>query len=77
MNPKVSSEACLTSMESFAALLQRLGISSNHSYLGISMLAIAATALAACFLTTAELVPKLARIASLTNDLKVVSRFAQ
>lgn len=65
MKPRVSRAACLISMFSCAELLQRLLIISNHSPLGISMLAIAATALATYLRTTDEDDAKFANKASL------------
>ena len=73
MYPNVYKEAFLISMESFAALLQRLVSKSVHSLLGISIAAIAAIAVATCVLTTLEGVARLKSMAYLIWSLKVGS----
>lgn len=51
MKPRVSNEAYLISIDSCSAFEAKFGIKSSHSFLGISMLAIIATAPDTCFLT--------------------------
>ena len=68
-NPNVYSDAFLISICSCAELLHKLGIKSSHSFLGISMAAIAATALATYVLTPEEGVAKLYIIACLICSL--------
>lgn len=77
MNPRVSSAAFLISGAGLAEFAQRLGMSSSHSFLGISMAAMVATALATYFLTTEEGEARLARIACLIWDLKSPFRDTQ
>lgn len=69
INPRVSKAAYLISNCSCAELLLRLGIIVNHSPLGISILAIAAIALATYLLTIEEGVVSVCNNASLINSL--------
>lgn len=77
MNPRVSSAACLMSIDSWAAFAAKLGISSNHSFLGISMLAIDAMALPTCFLTDDKGDANTARSAVFTLSLNTASKLSQ
>lgn len=73
--PNVYRAAFLISISLLAALLLKLGMRSSHSFLGISIAAIVATALATCVLTSEEGVAKLYIIASLIELLKATSKF--
>ena len=69
MNPRVSNEACLISICSWAALSDKFLMISSHSLLGISILAIDAIALATYLLTTADGVTSVESNASFTKSL--------
>ena len=76
-NPRVSIEACLISICSWALLSDKFLIISSHSPLGISIAAIDAIALAIYLRTTFEGVTKHASKASLILSLNSLSKFIQ
>jgi hypothetical protein len=77
MYPRVVKEASLMFNSLFEALLQRLGINSSHSFLGISMDAIADKIYAIYLLTNCLGDARVARIAYFIYSLNSLSKFIQ
>ena len=75
MQPIVWSEASFMCSSWWVALLQRIEISSSHSPLGISILAIAATRLATCERTKGDGQTRFERMAVFAFTLKTGSKF--